>query len=146
MIDSTARTTTGSNIKWGLLTGCGMKGGRGWEGKSISVSNNDIKSNLRLVIQLYLLLTCFLNSFSSKSLKGSSAPGHIPGVLVIFHSSSRDCWQASIRYDLGRFDCCWVSSRHAHLMSSAAFTCVKGSTIQLVLCELLLRIKLWILE
>ena len=28
------------------------EGGRGWEGKSISVSNNAIKSNLRLVIQL----------------------------------------------------------------------------------------------
>ena len=119
-----------------------------WEGKSISVSNNTIKSNLRLVIQLQLLLTCFLNSFSSKSLKGSSPAGHTPEVLVIFHSSSKDCWQASTRYDLGRFDCCWVSSRHAHLMSSAAFTWVKGSTIQLMLRirELLLRIKLWVFE
>ena len=31
-------------------------------------------------------------------------------------------------------------------MSSATFTCVKGSTIQLVLHELLLRIKLWFVE
>ena len=33
-----------------------------------------------------------------------------------------------------------------HFMSSAAFTCVHGSTTQLVLRELLLRIKLWVFD
>ena len=45
------------------------------------------------------VLTC-LNSFSSRSLNGSSAPGHSPGVLVTFHWSSRVCWQALTRYVL----------------------------------------------
>ena len=45
-----------------------------------------------------------------------------------------------VLYDLRRI---WALT---FLMSSAAFTCVKGSWIQLVLRELLLRIKLWVFE
>ena len=40
----------------------------------------------------------------------------------------------------------WDGFWRWHLMSSAAYTRVKGFSIQLVLRELLLRIELWVFE